>query len=162
MPSILDIKRPINCLDFFLTCPPHFYYFNATTAPQPTPYAVYATLAVGVLSLIASGLNIYFSSKTAQKVVNLSTKTTREVAELSAQVSRESAGLAVQIARELKEKDYKNDFYKKILDRRLDAWLEAEHLFFPMQGDIYWGPNREVLFGFMCNEEEIKELRKKT
>lgn len=34
--------------------------------------------------------------------------------------------------------------------------------FFPMQGDIYWGPNREVLFGFMCNEEEIKELRKKT
>lgn len=33
--------------------------------------------------------------------------------------------------------------------------------FFPMQGDIYWGPNREVLFGFMCNEEEIKELRKK-
>lgn len=55
---------------------------------QGTPYAVYATLAVGVLGLIASGLNIYFSSKTAQKVVNLSTKTTQEA---SAQVSRESA-----------------------------------------------------------------------
>lgn len=94
---------------------------EASAAPQPTPYAVYATLAVGILSLIASGLNIYFSSKTAQKVVNLSTKTTREVAELSAQVSRESAGLAAQTAREIKEADYKNDYYKKVIDKRLKA-----------------------------------------
>lgn len=98
------------------------------STPQPTPYAVYATLAVGVLSLIASGLNIYFSSKTAQKVVTLSTKTTREVAELSAQVTRESAGLAAQTAREIKEQDYKYDFHKKIIEKRLLAWSNSESL----------------------------------
>jgi hypothetical protein len=98
------------------------------TPPQGPPYAIYATLAVGILSLIASGLNIYFSSKTAQKVVNLSTKTTREVAELSAQVSRESAGLVAQTAREIKEVDYKNDYYKKVIEKRVKAIESLEKM----------------------------------
>jgi hypothetical protein len=47
---------------------PFAILLQSSTTPQPTPYAVYATLAVGVLSLIASSLNIYFSSKTAREI----------------------------------------------------------------------------------------------
>jgi len=36
------------------------------------------------------------------------------------------ANLADRTAKEFKEKDYKNDFYKKIIDKRLEAWEYAE------------------------------------
>jgi HD superfamily phosphodiesterase len=45
---------------------------------------------------------------------------------VTTQTQREMAKLADQTAKEFKEKDYKNDFYKKIIDRRLLAWEHAE------------------------------------
>ncbi|RYE20739.1 MAG: hypothetical protein EOP45_10575 [Sphingobacteriaceae bacterium] len=131
---------------------------QASATPQPTPYAVYATLAVGVLSLIASGLNIFFSSRTAQKVVNLSTKTTREVAELSAQVSRESAGLAAQTAREIKEIDYKNDFYKKIIERRLNAWESAEEFINLMGGTFVDQSDKAIIPSYFANSNRFDDV----
>lgn len=68
--------------------------------------AVYGTLVAAVLSLAASIYATVISSKTAEKVANLSR----------------------QAAQELKDRDYKNDFYKKILDKRFVAWAEAEEL----------------------------------
>jgi hypothetical protein len=121
--------------------------------PQSPPYAIYATLAVGLLSLIASCLNIYFSSQTAQKVVNLSTKTTREVAELSAQVSRESAGLAAKTAKEIKDQDYKHDFYKKIIEKRFKAWEEMTALLsLSLRAGADTEDNRNVYLYFMSRK----------
>lgn len=129
---------------------------NASIPTQSPPYATYATLAVGMLSLIASVLNIYFSSKTAQKVVNLSTKTTREVAELSAQVSRESASLAARTSQELKVIEYKNDFYKRLIERRLKAWEKSEELIQSLSyTNIYKG---EILQAFFMNGQEYDAL----
>lgn len=138
-----------------------FILLLQTTTPQGPPYAIYATLTVGILSLIASGLNIYFSSRTAQKVINLSTKTTREVAELSAQVSRESAGLASQTARDIKETDYKHDFYKKIIAKRLVAWEEAEQ-FITSLGDAILDEIDGKTFHVFCkNSKDLLRLIEK-
>jgi hypothetical protein len=45
---------------------------------------------------------------------------------VTTQTQREMATLAERTAREFKDKDYKNDFYKKIIDKRLSAWEQAE------------------------------------
>ena len=131
---------------------------SQAVASQSPPYAIYATLAVGVLSLIASALNIYFSSKTAQKVVNLSTKTTKEVAELSAQVSRESAGLAAKTAKEIKDKDYKNDFYKRIIEKRLNAWVEAESFISLIFNTSYVKGYGKLMPCYFNNEKHFDEV----
>jgi hypothetical protein len=68
------------------------------------------------------------STQTARDTASLSAQTARDIAALSAQVSRESSALAAQTATDLKEKDYQNDFFKKIIDKRLKAWEEAEAL----------------------------------
>lgn len=131
---------------------------QASTTPPPTPYAVYATLAVGVLSLIASGLNIYFSSRTAQKVVTLSTKTTREVAELSAQVSRESAGLAAQTAREIKEQDYKHDFYKRLIGKRLNAWEDSEKIIGDLMQTMIDERDGKKFYWYCSSKDKIEDI----
>jgi hypothetical protein len=133
--------------------------FLQATPSQSAPYAIYATLTVGVLSLIASGLNIYFSSKTAQKVVNLSTKTTGEVAELSAQVSRESASLSARTSQELKAIEYKNDFYKRLIERRLKAWEKSEELILSLSyTNTYKG---KVIQAFFINGQAFDALLEK-
>lgn len=97
--------------------------------------ALGGTLAAAIIAALASrnaaktakdAANL--TATTAQKVADLSRQTTREVADLSAQVSRESATLAARTAQELKDKDYKNDYYKKIIDKRIKAIEQAEKL----------------------------------
>lgn len=66
------------------------------------------------------------SRQTTKEVADLSRQTAKEVADLSAQVTKESSTLAARTAQELKEKDYQNDFYKRIIEKRLKAWEQAE------------------------------------
>jgi hypothetical protein len=68
------------------------------------------------------------AASTAERVTTLTTQTTEKVAALSAQVTRESSTLAARTAQELKDKDYKNDYYKKIIDKRLEAIQSLEEV----------------------------------
>lgn len=88
--------------------------------------ALGGTLMAALIAAAASFVASSKADKTSEKVVALTTKTNHEVAALSAQVTRESATLAARTAQELKEKDYKHDFYKKIIARRLAAWEVVE------------------------------------
>jgi hypothetical protein len=100
------------------------------------PYVAYFTLAA---ALIAAGASFY-STTTASKT------------------AREAARLSAQTARELKEEDYKKDFYKKILDRRLSAWTEAEQLFLPLRAAALTGPDGKDRFGFFYEPQEFRNL----
>jgi hypothetical protein len=64
-------------------------------------------------TLVAAGLAAFASFRASNKASG----TAREVAELS-----------TRTAQELKDKDYQNDFYKRIIEKRLKAWEEAENL----------------------------------
>jgi hypothetical protein len=64
-------------------------------------------------TLFASGLAAYASFRASIKA----SATAREVAELSNRT-----------ARDLKEKEYKNDYYKKVIDKRIKALDEVEKL----------------------------------
>lgn len=108
----------------------------ATTTTFTSLLGVYIALGGTLAAALLSALSSWNAAKTAkgaavlaastaEKVADLSSQTSREVAGLSAQVSRESAGLAAQTAREIKEIDYKYDFYKRIIEKRLIAWEEA-------------------------------------
>lgn len=100
------------------------------------------------------------AATTAQKVADLSRQTTKEVADLSAQVSRESAGLASQTAKEIKETDYKHDFYKRIIAKRLAAWEEAEK-FIPIIASTLANTNNGLLMPACCiNSAEFDKILK--
>lgn len=96
-----------------------FFSLLLDTAPatQGTPASVYVTLVAAIVAALAS-LN----------ATRVSAKTTREVASISSQTASESARIAAETAREIKETDYKHDFYKRIIAKRLAAWEEAVEL----------------------------------
>jgi hypothetical protein len=95
------------------------------------------------------------SSETTQKVADLSRQTTREVADLSAQVTRESAGLAANTARELKEQDYKYDFYKKIIDRRFKAWEEINQFYALLLNSYLEEPKSGLKYPYYFSSKEL-------
>jgi hypothetical protein len=86
------------------------------------------TVLTSLLALLASWRASNKATITAEKVAALTTQTSRDVAALSAQVTRESATLAARTAQELKDKDYRNDYYKKVLDKRIIAIEYADAL----------------------------------
>jgi len=95
-------------------------------ATQGTPITVYVTIGAAFLATLAS-LN----------ATRVSSKTAKEVAAQAAQTARDSAKIAADTAREIKTQDYKFDFYKKIIEKRLNAWSEAEQLFLPLMATVY-------------------------
>jgi hypothetical protein len=116
-------------------------------------------------TLIASGLAAYASfrasnkaSATAREVVDLSTQTTRDVAALSAQVTREVATLTARNAQDLKDKDYKNDFYKRIIEKRLKAWEEAQELVGMLSTTRVSAKDGASLPGFFSNSSEFDKV----
>lgn len=75
---------------------------------QTIPVAVYVTLLTTLLaSIIAACVSFYASRK-------------------SANTAKEVAALAARSTQELKEKDYKNDYYKRVIDKRMIALDKAE------------------------------------
>jgi len=95
------------------------------TTSQATPVAAYVTMGAAVLAALAS-LN----------ATRVSAKTQREVAAQAAQTARDSARIAADTAREIKNQDYKFDFYKKIIERRLAAWADAEQTLMPLMASV--------------------------
>ncbi|MDB5267202.1 MAG: hypothetical protein JWP58_242 [Hymenobacter sp.] len=131
---------------------------RAPKESQSTPPAVWATLAAAILALLSSLNSTRISRKTAREVADLSTKTSREVADLSSQTARDTAGIAAQTAKELKKEDYKHDFYKKLIQKRLDAWTEAESLLPFISAQISVGDEESILFGYFENGDLFDEI----
>lgn len=95
----------------------HPLLLQATSATQGTPVSVYVTIGAAVLAALAS-LN----------ATRVSSKTSREVASLASQTARESAKIAAETAKQLKDTDYKNDYYKKVIEKRLKALEDVEKI----------------------------------
>jgi broad specificity polyphosphatase/5'/3'-nucleotidase SurE len=89
---------------------PSFLLLDSTTVTLTSLLGVYialgGTLAAAGLAAFASFRASNKASATAQEVADLTTRT----------------------AQELKDKDYRNDFYKKVIERRFRAWEEAESI----------------------------------
>jgi len=121
----------------------------AASTPASTPITVYVTLGAAVLAALAS-LN----------ATRVSSKTAREVATLAAQTTRDSARIAAETTREVKNQDYKNDYYKKVIDKRMDA-LEAVEKVIGLFGTshIVGGPggNRKCHSYFVNNVDKIEK-----
>jgi hypothetical protein len=112
---------------------------------QGTPITVYVTIGAAVLAALAS-LN----------ATRVSAKTSREVAAQAAQTTRDSAKIAADTAREIKNQDYKFDFYKKIIEKRLAAWADAEQNIISVIASTYVDENDEQMrFRFIAGPEKF-------
>ena len=103
---------------------------SVTTTIQK-PFVVYATLGAALFAALAS-LN----------ATRISARTAREVGSLAAQTARDSARVASETAREIKGTEYKHDYYKKIIDKRIQA-IEASQLIVSLLHEahrVYLGP----------------------
>ncbi|MDO7877837.1 hypothetical protein Q5H93_24080 [Hymenobacter sp. ASUV-10] len=131
--------------------------------------ALGGTLAAAITAAIASFVASSRAAKTAEKVAALSSKTTQEVAELSrkttqevatlsATVSREASTLAARTAQELKDKDYKHDFYKRIISKRLGAWEESENLLVSISETMIDEKDNQKFYSFCISGEELNAL----
>jgi hypothetical protein len=121
--------------------------------------ALGGTLAAAILAAIASFRASSKASITAEKVAVLTTQTTKDVAALSAQVARESASLAARTAQELKVIDYKNDFYKKLIERRLKAWEKSEELMLLLTTTLLY--KGDLIFYFFGKASDFDHLMEK-
>ena len=60
----------------------------------------------------------------------------------------------------MKAKEYRNDFNKKILEKRLNAWVTAEQLLLPLRASVYLSSiDDKERFGFFQSENSFKKLR---
>jgi hypothetical protein len=117
-----------------------------------------AAASATIASLVASSR----AADATKEVGALSRKTTQEVAVLSAQVSKESATLAAQTARDIKDIDYKQAFYKMIIERRLKVWEEAEKLFTELEPTIkYRGENEGESFRYFTSSAAFEGVYEK-
>jgi hypothetical protein len=106
---------------------------TAPSTAQSVPVAVYGTVGAALLAAAAS-LN---------------------AARISAKTARDSAKLAAQTAQELKEKDYKNDFYKKLIEKRLAAWAEAEEFIKPLARVTRYEVDGEPRFTYFSSPDSF-------
>lgn len=120
---------------------------KTVTTTVDIPWTVYATLGAAFLAALAS-LN----------ATRISSKTARDLGVLSAQTSRESAHIAAETAKRIKESDYKNDYYKRVIEKRIRAIELLEELLslFLVSGFIQGTEKRYHLF--FTDKENSKRL----
>jgi hypothetical protein len=125
----------------------HSLLLQTTTATQGTPISAYVTIGAAVLAALAS-LN----------ATRVSAKTTREVASISSQTASESARIAAETAREIKETDYKHDFYKRIIAKRLAAWEEATGLINEIKLTVSDSKDKTILPRYCLSTKAFEEV----
>lgn len=120
---------------------------DAAPAAQGTPVTVYVTIGAAVLAALAS-LN----------ATRVSSKTAREVATLASKTASESARIAAETAREIKDTDYRYDFYKKIIAKRFGAWEEAEQFIALSNNTQIDGLDNKMFYSFCSNGKELNNM----
>lgn len=75
------------------------------------------------------------------------TRTQNDVAELTNRTTHE-----------IKAKDYKNDFYKKIIDKRLSAWEEAERAIGLVNSSVEDNDSKQKVYKYFLSEEEFNKV----
>jgi hypothetical protein len=125
----------------------HPILLQVNSATQGTPISAYITIGAAILSTLAS-LN----------ATRVSSKTSQEVATLSSRTAKESARIAAETAKEIKDKDYKYEVYKKIIDKRLAAWEESEKFIASISTAVQDENDKSLIFKYCLDTESFEEV----
>ncbi len=96
-----------------------------------------------------------YNDERDRKQQEFQSKLSEQNADLQKKIQEALEEQRIEFQKELQRIDYKNDYYKKIIDKRIDAYERISNTV--LKGSLYENINQELFYGFFMNGDKFHE-----